>query len=142
MKQQIYIEQLKKYSLDAVTALNSLLMQLNNRATPLTKSAIREMMDSPATRLFVARRLDNNQIIGILAMIVYRIPYTKKGLLEDFVVDEKYRRCGIGTKLVKFAIDKAQKEVDERRREFLKAKPQASYINALVLRNEIPMFIE
>lgn len=110
MKQQIYIEQLKKCSRPTAAALNSLLMQLDSEATALTEGDIRDMISSSATRLFVARRCSDHQIVGMVTMITYRIPYTKKGLLEDLVINKNHRRRGIGTKLITYAIDKARKE--------------------------------
>lgn len=107
---EIYIEKLKDYSLELIEALNKLLKQLDNAATPLTKNDIENMIASPANRLFVARRKNNKEIIGMLTLITFRIPFTKKGLLEDIVVDKKYRGKGIGTKLISAAIDEARRE--------------------------------
>lgn len=107
---EFYIEILKKFSLELITALNKLLKQLDNTATPLTKADIENMIVSPAIRLFVARRLDNEEIIGMLTMIIFRIPYAKKGLFEDIVVDKEYRKKGIGTKLIATALNLARKE--------------------------------
>ena len=107
---EFYIEQLKNFSLELTTALNKLLKQLDNTAAPLTKEDIENMIVSPANRLFVARRLDNKEIIGMLTMIILRIPYVKKGLLEDIVVDKEYRKKGIGTKLITTALNLARKE--------------------------------
>lgn len=107
---EFYIEQLKNFSLELPIALNKLLKQLDNAAPSLTKEEIENMIVSPANRLLVARRTDNKEIIGMLTMIIFRIPYAKKGLLEDIVVDKKYRKKGIGTKLIITALNMARKE--------------------------------
>lgn len=107
---EIYIEQLKSSSLELIGALNKLLKQLDNTAIPLTQIDIKHMIASSANRLFVARRLDNKEIIGMLTMIIFRIPFAKKGLLEDIVVDKAYREKGVGTKLIKTAVSQARKE--------------------------------
>lgn len=107
---EFYIEQLKNFSLELTKALNKLLKQLDNTTTPLTKTDIENMIASPANRLFVARRKNNKEIIGMLTMIIFRIPYAKKGLLEDIVVDKEYRKKGIGTKLITTALNLARKE--------------------------------
>lgn len=106
----ISIERLKAYSLGLAETLNNLLKQLDNTAIPLTKTDVKDIIISSASRLFVARRMDNKQIIGMLTLIIFRIPFVKKGLLEDIVVDEKYRGKGIGTKLIATAISQAHKE--------------------------------
>lgn len=107
---EFYIEQLKIFSLELTTALNKLLKQLDNAATPLTKEDIENMISSTANRLFVARRSDNNKIVGMLTLIVYRIPVWKKGWIEDIVVDKEYRKKSIGTKLITTALKLARRE--------------------------------
>lgn len=107
---EIYIEQLKIISLELTAAINKLLRQLDNSAAPLTNEDMENMIASPANRLFVARRTDNKDIVGMLTLIVYRIPVWKKGWLEDLVVDEKYRSKGIATKLFLHAIESAKAE--------------------------------
>lgn len=100
---EFYIEQLKVFSSDLNAALNNLLRQLDSDATFLTKKDIESMILSSANYLFVARRLDNKEIVGMLTLIVYRIPVWKKAWLEDLVVDKKYRDRGIATKLIQHA---------------------------------------
>ena len=107
---EFYIEVLKNFSLELPIALNKLLKQLDNVAIPLTKADIENMIVSPANRLFIARRKNNKEIVGMLTMIIFRIPYAKKGLLEDIVVDKEYRKKGIGTKLITAALSLARKE--------------------------------
>ena len=107
---EFYIEILKNFSFELPTALNKLLKQLDNTANFLTKSDIENIIASPSNRLFVARRKNNNEIVGMLTMIIFRIPYAKKGLLEDIVVDKEYRKKGIGTKLIAVALSLARKE--------------------------------
>lgn len=107
---EIYIEQLKTFSSKELTEINKLLRQLNNTATFLTSDDMKDMIVSQANRLFVARRLDNKEIVGMLTMVVFRIPFVKKGLLEDFVVDKAYREKGIGTKLITTAVNNARTE--------------------------------
>lgn len=107
---EFYIEQIKTYSLQLLGALNKLLKQLDNTADPLTEKAIKYMINSSSNRLFVARKMDNKEIIGMLTMIIFRIPFTKMGLVEDVVVDKEHRGKGIGTKLITTAINQARKE--------------------------------
>lgn len=105
----ISIEQLKTYSKELAETLNKLLKQLDSNSTNLNRTDLQEIIASPTNRLFVAKK-GNKEIIGMLSLIIFRIPLAKKGLLEDFVVDEKYRGKGVGTKLVKTAVKQAKKE--------------------------------
>lgn len=107
---EFYIEQLKIFSSELAAALNKLLKQLDKAVIPLNDKDIEDIVVSSANRLFVARRSDNKEIIGMLTLIVFRIPYAKKGLIEDVVVDEEYRGKGIGTKLISTAINQARQE--------------------------------
>ena len=107
---EFYIERIKDYSEELTEAINKLLVQLNETAIPLRDLDVKDMIASSVNRLFVARRLDNKEIIGMLTMIIFRIPIAKKGLLEDIAVDKKYRKKGIGTKLITAALDLARKE--------------------------------
>jgi len=107
---EFYIEQLKKFSLELAPALNKLLRQLNETAASLDDKDVMGMIDSEANRLFVAKRSDNREIIGMVTLIVFRAAFAKKALLEDVVVDKKYRGKGIGTKLISTAISQARKE--------------------------------
>ena len=107
---EFYIEQLKTYSLELTAALNKLLKQLDKVTNPLTKTDIENMIVSPTNRLFVARRSDNKEIVGMLTLIIFRIPFAKKGLFEDLVVDKDHRGKGVGAKLITTAIKKARGE--------------------------------
>jgi ribosomal protein S18 acetylase RimI-like enzyme len=105
---EFYIEEIQKNSSELTDPINKLLSQLNEKANPLKEEDIEEMIASPANRLFIARRSDNKEIVGMLTLIVYRIPVWKKGWIEDLVVDEKYRNFGVATKLLKYAIESAK----------------------------------
>jgi ribosomal protein S18 acetylase RimI-like enzyme len=105
---EFYIEQLKSFSSELTDSINKLLKQLDIAANPLTKADIEDMIISPTNRLFVARRSDNKEIVGMLTLIVYRIPVWKKGWIEDVVVDQAYRNKGVATKLLKHAIESAK----------------------------------
>lgn len=107
---EISVEQLKTYSLEVTQAINNLLEQLDETAIPITETDLEDIVVSRANRLFVARRTDNKKIIGMLTLIIFRIPFARKGLLEDIVVDREYRGKGIGTKLMTAAINRAREE--------------------------------
>lgn len=107
---EFYIEQLENFTLGLPAKLNKLLKQLNENASPLSDIDVKNMLSSPVTHLFIARKSDNKEIVGMLTLVVFRIPFAKKGLIEDVVVDEQYRGKGIGTKLISTAINQARQE--------------------------------
>lgn len=104
----VTIEQLKKGTFDIFDAIRHLVAQLDNDYKPLSNRDIKEMLDSPNCFIFVAKT-SQNKIVGMATLVVYRIPYTKKAVLDDLVVDKKFRGQGIGTKLLKTVIAKAKK---------------------------------
>ena len=107
---EFYIERIKDCSGELTKAINKLLVQLNETAIPLTDQDVKDMIASSVNKLFVARKSDSKEIIGMLTLIIFRIPFAKKGLLEDLVVDKEYRKKGIGTKLITAALNLARKE--------------------------------
>jgi len=104
----ITIEQLKAFSLDVTEALNDLLAQLNPGSKPLNDEDVKEIINGSSNHFFVAREPINNKIVGMLTLIVYRIPVWKKGWIEDLVVDKDYRSIGIATKLIQHAVKNAK----------------------------------
>lgn len=105
---EIFIEQVKTFSPDATQDVNSLLAQLDPASKPLSDGDLREIIAGPSNRFFVAREPINRKIVGMLMLVVYRIPVWKKGWIEDVVVDKEYRNKGIATKLINYAIRNAK----------------------------------
>ncbi len=104
----ITIEQLKVFSSDVTEALNDLLVQLNPTSKPLNDKDVKEIIEGSSNRFFVAREPVSNKIVGMLTLIIYRIPVWKKGWIEDLVVDKEYRNKGIATKLINYAVENAK----------------------------------
>lgn len=105
---EITIEQLKVFSSDVTEVLNDLLVQLNPASKPLNDEDVKEIIEGSSNRFFVAREPVSNKIVGMLTLIIYRIPVWKKGWIEDLVVDKEYRNKGIATKLINYAIKNAK----------------------------------
>ena len=62
------------------------------------------MVASPATTLFVAREGDDGPIVGILTLIVFRIPSGVRAWIEDVIVSEAARGQGCGEALNRAAL--------------------------------------
>jgi ribosomal protein S18 acetylase RimI-like enzyme len=97
------------YVLDdgVVKALERLLPQLSSSAATPSRAEVAEMVDSPATVLLVARRGGDAEVVGSLTLAVFRIPTGRRAWIEDVVVDTAARGQGIGSALVRAAIDRA-----------------------------------
>lgn len=64
------------------------------------------MLRSPACRLLIGR--DGEEIIGMLTLVLFRIPTAVRAWIEDVVVDEGARSQGVGRALSSVAIRIAQ----------------------------------
>ena len=94
-----------------VEALARLVPQLSSSAPPLTEDQVRELVSSPATVLFVARREEDRAIVGTLTLALFRIPTGLRAWIEDVIVDEAARggpRPRAGELLVTAAINRAR----------------------------------
>lgn len=52
---------------------------------------------------------DKGAMVGIALMATYKVISGHKGMIEDVVVNEKFRGKGIGKKLIQFLLDEAKK---------------------------------
>lgn len=105
---EIYIEEATEFSSEVAVAVRHLVKQLDNNFQPLTDEDVRSIVGSTHTHLYLARFKNNRKIIGMVTLVMYRIPYKVKAQLEDIVVDFSVRGQGIGRKLMEFAIDNAK----------------------------------
>ncbi len=110
MQGNIVVEQVKTFSPQIAESIRKLTKQLDDQFEPLSDEEIEVMITSSCNHLFVARHSDSDLIIGMVTLILYRIPYTKKGIVEDLVVDTSFRGQGIAKKLISRVLKKAQEE--------------------------------
>jgi ribosomal protein S18 acetylase RimI-like enzyme len=90
---------------DVVQAFRRLIPQLSATSAVPTADQLREMAESDATVLFVARQ--DGAIVGLLTLVVVRIPTGLRARIEDVVVDEAARGQGIGAHLSRAALERA-----------------------------------
>lgn len=102
----ITIEELREVTDDVVEAFGRLLPQLSTSARPLDAPAIAAVVGSPAVTVLLARSED--KIIGALSLVVFRIPTGVRAWIEDVVVDAAAGRRGVGTALVRDAVERAR----------------------------------
>jgi ribosomal protein S18 acetylase RimI-like enzyme len=103
----VRIEEVRSADPDLVAALRGLIGQLSSSAQPPTEEQVQEIVDSPATRLLVARGEDG-AVVGSLTLVAFRIPTGVGVWIEDVVVDEAARGQGTGETLVREAIRLAE----------------------------------
>ena len=93
---------------ELVAAFAHLVRQLSRGATIPTPDLILEIVEAPASTLLIARDLrDNGRIVGMLTLVVFRIPTGLRAWIEDVVVDEAVRGRGVGERLSQEAVRRA-----------------------------------
>jgi ribosomal protein S18 acetylase RimI-like enzyme len=112
-------------------AMARLVPQLSSSASPLTAYELEGIIESPATTLFVARDQDE-QIVGSLTLAVFRTPTGVRAWIEDVVVESDARGGGIGSALVRAAVDTARRA--EARTVDLTSRPRREDANRLYQR--------
>lgn len=104
---EVVVEAVTTASDEVLTEVRRLLPQLSSSAPPPTAEELREIVESPATVLFVARLGRGGPIVGSLTLAVFRIPTGQRAWIEDVVVDTAVRGRGAGSALVHAALEHA-----------------------------------
>jgi ribosomal protein S18 acetylase RimI-like enzyme len=92
---------------ELLDAVRRLLPQLSSSAPPPGAYDLEDVVTSQATNLFVARD-EERRIIGLLTLVVFRLPTGVRAWIEDVVVDEARRGHGTGAALVEAALHLAR----------------------------------
>ena len=93
---------------ELAAAFGRLLPQLSDSADIPTPELIREIVDAPASTVFIARDTrDGGRIVGMLTLVVFRIPTGMRAWIEDVVVDASVRGRGVGEALSQAALTRA-----------------------------------
>lgn len=99
----VRVEEATEATAELAEALARLLPQLSRSAPVPTVEDVAEMVNAPATRLFVARD-DSDSIVGTLTLALFRIPSGPRAWIEDVVVDQSARGHGVGEALTQAAL--------------------------------------
>lgn len=84
-----------------VAAVARLLPQLSPKRTPPVLVELTEIAASPGTSLLVA--FDEDEVLGMLTLVLYRVPTGIRGWIHDVVVDDAARGRGAGAALTEEA---------------------------------------
>lgn len=99
------IYEAKELTDELFEAFQRLVPQLSSSNPPPTRAELKEIVESEATILFMAR--DEGKLVGSLSLAVFRIPTGVRAWIEDVVVDQSARGKGIGEALTRAALDRA-----------------------------------
>ena len=87
-------------------AVARLVPQLSPKRQAPGLSELNELVATPGTSLIVAR--DGADVLGMLTLIVYRVPTGVRAWIHDVVVDETARGRGVGEALAREALRLAE----------------------------------
>lgn len=107
---EITIEQATTFSTELAEGIRKLAQLLGKNYKPLTDDDLREILNSPQSFLFIARETSSRKIVGMIMVVVYRIPYVRKAYFDDLIVDPAFRGYGIGSLLMKHACNFAHEK--------------------------------
>lgn len=116
----VHVELLKNINQKCVDDINALLPQLTSKSIEFTADKLQYIIEQPHTQVF--RAIEDDTTIGILVLSWYYSVCGVKFWIEDFVVDAKFRRQGIGRTLVQNAISFA-KSINSEGSVMLTSKP-------------------
>jgi ribosomal protein S18 acetylase RimI-like enzyme len=92
---------------DLVAAVARLLPQLSRSAPVPNHEELRQLVESPASRLLLARDGAGGAVVGMLTLALFRIPSGVRAWIEDVVVDSAARGQGAAAVLTAAALDAA-----------------------------------
>lgn len=95
-------------SAELLAAFHHLIPQLSSSSVPISANQLAEMIAAESTTVFVATRAQ--EIVGLLTLVVFRIPTGMRAWIEDVVVDESARGAGVGESLNRAALDEARRK--------------------------------
>ena len=104
----VVIEPVSCVTEELLDALSRLIPQLKISSPRLTRDDVAGLLSSDAVTLLIARVDASAPILGMLTLIVYRVPTGVRARIEDVVVDESARGRGVAVALVERALDIAR----------------------------------
>ena len=103
---EISVREIGSVTPDLQESVRVLLGQLSTSGAQCTDEQLQEVVRSPSTTLFVASV--GRAVAGMLTLVAVRIPTGMRAIIEDVVVEERFRGNGIGAALLSQAIAKAR----------------------------------
>ena len=110
MENKILVSEVKHMSKNIFDAFKRLTPQLSSTSAIPTHSDLEDIINARSTRLLVANKGSEDNIVGTLTLVIFRIPTGVRAWIEDVVVEADNRGLGIGKSLCYKAIEIARKE--------------------------------
>src|SRR5215213_410358 len=105
----VRVEVISQVTGELVEAFARLVPQLSKSNPPPTERELASIVSSRASVLFVAYDEDD-EIVGSLTLVLFRIPTGLRAWIEDVVVDESARRSGVAEALTQAMLDRAREQ--------------------------------
>ncbi|WP_455221009.1 GNAT family N-acetyltransferase [Kaarinaea lacus] len=108
------IEKIEKFTDQLLLEVNRLLPQLSSSAQQLDSESLKTIIESDSCHLLTAS--EDGETLGMLTLVVFRIPTGTRAWIEDVVVSENSRGKGVGSQLIEaakaLADEKGAKTID------------------------------
>ncbi len=91
---------------ELMDAMARLIPQLSSSNPPPSRDEVEALVASEASVLFVAS--DDTSVLGMLTLILFRIPTGLRAWIEDVVVDDDARGKGVARRLSEAAVGHAR----------------------------------
>jgi ribosomal protein S18 acetylase RimI-like enzyme len=99
------IETITAITPSTTDSIAQLVGQLSSSAKAPTREELEAIVNAPGTVLLAARQ--SGRIVGMLTLVTFAIPTGIRAIIEDVVVDERYRGQGVAQALTREALVQA-----------------------------------
>lgn len=133
MADLVEVVQAAEVDVELIEAVASLVRHVSTSAAVPTPAHLLEIVESSCAMLLLARdRSVGGKIVGMLTLVVFRIPTGVRAWIEDVAVDEAARGRGVGEALnreaLRIAADRGARTVE------LSSRPSREAANRLYRR--------
>jgi ribosomal protein S18 acetylase RimI-like enzyme len=99
------IEKIAAITPSVADSIAALVGQLSSSAKAPTREELEAIVNAPGTVLLAVRQSGN--LVGMLTLVTFAIPTGIRSIIEDVVVDERYRGQGVAQALAREALVQA-----------------------------------
>jgi ribosomal protein S18 acetylase RimI-like enzyme len=99
------IEKITAVTPSTADSIAQLVGQLSSSAKAPTQDELETIVNAPGTVLLSVRQ--SGRLVGMLTLVIFAIPTGIRAIIEDVVVDERYRGQGVAQALTREALVQA-----------------------------------